>query len=352
MNKDYYNILGVSRGASQEEIKKAYRRLAHKYHPDKGGGDEQKFKEVNEAYQVLGNEKKRREYDRYGQVFGGQGAAGQGEPWGFGGFDNAEINFDFGEIFGDFFGGFGGGRRRQKRGRDISIDLELNFEEAIFGAQRKVLLNKVNQCRECGGEGAAKGTKKIKCGVCQGTGTVKETKRSFIGVFSSLSECGQCQGRGEMPENPCKECRGLGIVKSDAEITINIPPGINNDEMIKISGAGEMVIGGQPGDLYVKLHIKSHSVFRREGRDLLMDMDIPFSEAILGTEKTVNTLDGTIKVKIPPGVDSGEMLKVRGKGIPFERGRGDLIINLRVKTPKRLSRKARKLIEELKEEGI
>jgi len=350
MSKDYYKILGVSQNASQEEIKKSYRRLAHKYHPDKGGGDEEKFKEANEAYQVLGNEKKRREYDRYGQVFGDQGT-GQSEPWGFGNFGGAEVNFDFGEIFGDFFGGFGGGQR-QKRGRDISIDVELNFEEAVFGAQRKVLLNKINQCRECGGEGAARGTKKIKCGVCQGTGTVKETKRSFIGVFSSLSECGQCQGRGEMPEKPCAECRGLGVVKSDAEAAIEIPPGINNDEMIKISGAGEAAAAGRPGDLYIKVHIKPHPVFSREGRNLSMNMDIPFSEAILGAEKTVNTLDGAIKIKIPAGLDSGEMLKVRGKGIPFERGRGDLIINLRVKTPKRLSAKAKKLIEELKEEGI
>lgn len=351
--KDYYKILGVTKSASKEEIKKAYRKLAHEHHPDKTGGDGQHFKEVNEAYQVLGNDRKRKEYDMYGQVFD-EGGGGNG-GWDFGnfsqGFSSGDTGVNFEEIFEGVFGGFGG-RHYARRGRDISIDVELSFEEAVFGAERRVLLNKLNKCARCGGEGVSEGSKKTRCVACRGSGTIKETRRSFIGVFSNLKECDSCHGRGEVPEKPCKECAGLGVVKSDEEVVIRIPAGVNNGEMIKMSGGGEAIYGGVSGDLYIKLHVRDHATFRREGRNLLMDLEIPFSEAVLGCEKNINILDGVIKVTVPNGVDSGEVLRVRGKGVPSERGRGDLLISIKVKTPKRLSRRAKQLMEELKEEGF
>jgi len=367
MSNDYYKILGIAKGASKEEIKKAYRKMAHKYHPDKGGGgDDKKFKEVNEAYQVLGNDKKRMEYDRYGRVFSGNGGFGEGGAggWdindfmrGFGGAHGGQNAShgqasDFGDIFEDIFG-FGGARQTRKRGRDISIDVELSFEESVFGAQRKVLLNKINQCSKCRGDGTEEGTKKSSCDICQGSGTVKETRRSFMGMFTSLKECGKCSGRGAIPDKPCKTCSGSGVVRSSEEVVINIPAGIQKGEMIKITGAGEASSGGVSGDLYVKIHVLPHKTLRREGHNLLMDLDVPFSEAVLGGERVVETLDGSIKVKIPKGIDSGEVLRAKEKGVPYQNGpRGDLLMNVIVRTPKHLSRHAKKLIEELKEEGI
>ncbi len=351
---DYYELLGVSRNASSDDIKKAFRRLAHKYHPDKEGGNEKKFKEINEAYQILSDEKKRAEYDRYGRVFeNGNGGAG-------GGFDFSDwgrfADFDFGDIFEDFFG-FGAERgTRIKRGRDISIDVELPFEEAVFGTTRKVLLTKFSACLVCGSTGAEPHSAMKSCMACAGTGTVRQSRQSFLGALTSLRECKVCMGRGTVPEKPCRECRGAGVVKRSEEVQIAIPYGGQDGEMIKLSGRGEAVTGGIPGDVYVKIHVRPHSVFRREGHDLLMDLEIPLSDALLGAERAVGTLEEKLKVKIPAGIDSGEMLRVRGKGVPFSPPpggkRGDLIIRIVVKTPKRLSKKARELVEELKKEGI
>lgn len=344
--KDYYEILGVSKGATKEEIKKAFRKLAHKHHPDKGG-NEDKFKEINEAYQILSDDRKKAEYDRYGRVFG-EGPQAEG-----GGFDFSDLGgFDFGEIFEDIFN-FGRGGTRIKRGRDISIEVDLRFEEAIFGTERKVLLTKASFCSSCQGTGAATGTKTKICVACNGSGTVRETSKSFFGSLTRIVECSKCHGRGNIPEENCQVCRGGGILSRREEISINIPAGIRDGEIIKLSGSGEAIIGGVAGDLYVRVNVSKHNIFSREGDDLVMDLAIPVSEAILGGERTINAIDGALKLKIPEGIDSGEFLRIRGRGVPRESGkRGDLVIKILVKTPKRLSKKARELVEELKKEGI
>lgn len=370
MAKDYYKILGVEKSASKDEIKKAFRKLAHEFHPDKGGGNDQKFKEASEAYSVLSDDKKRSEYDSYGQSFAGGfnqgGQAGQG----FGGFDfsgfsgqqgggfdfgGQGVEFDLGDIFGEFFGGGGrgGGGRQTVRGRDISIDIELSFTDAVFGVERKILLSKTSVCEECDGSGARKGSETITCHKCNGKGKVHETRKSFLGTFSTVHVCDECHGKGKVPKERCHACRGAGVRKKEQEISVNIPAGIEDGEMIKLSGSGEAVAGGVPGDLYIKIHVRKHPVFRKEGVNLVTDLSLKLSSAILGEEHTMQTLDGEIKVKIPEGVTHGEILRVRGKGVPFEKGkRGDLLIRLQVKLPAKLSKNAKKLVEELKREGI
>jgi len=353
MSQDYYSTLGVPKSASKQEIKKAYRKLAHKYHPDKGTGDEAKFKEANEAYQVLGDEKKRKEYDTYGRVFSGAGG-GQQQEGGFGGFDFSDfgggqgVEFDLGDIFGDIFGGGRSRSQRQKRGRDISIGLEIPFEDSIFGAERKVVLSKISRCDDCKGEGAEPGSKLKKCSVCQGVGKVNQR----LGPFNSVQECPQCLGKGETPEKECSKCRGKGVVPKKEEIEIKIPAGIDDGGVVSLSGMGEAVQGGTSGDLYVRINVKEHNIFTRRGRDLWMDIDIKLSDALLGSEKKIGTLDGEIIMKTPSGVDSGEILRVKGKGVPATGGRGDLMVRVLVKFPKKISNKAKKLIEELRSEGL
>lgn len=355
--KDYYNILGIDRKASKDDIKKAFHKLAHQYHPDKKGGNEAKFKEVNEAYQVLSDDKKRREYDTYGQTWSGQGG-GHGGFEGFGGFGGQGFEgfegVDLGDIFGDIFGG---GRRgsRVERGRDISIDIEISFEESIYGTNRKVLLAKATLCDTCAGSGAKPGTKMKTCVTCNGKGSVTEMQRSFLGTFSTTHECRNCHGKGEIPEEKCKTCSGLGIVKKQEEIAIPIPPGLSDGEMLRMSGKGEAVARGVPGDLYIKIHVKPHALFRREGNNLVMTLDLKLSDALLGATYNVLSLDRKpIELKIPEGVKFGDVLRVKGHGVPNPgRGKtGDLLIHLNIKTPSRLSAKAKKMIEELRGEGI
>ncbi len=356
MAEDYYKILGVEKKASKDDIKKAFRKLAHKYHPDKSGGDEGKFKEVNEAYQVLSNDKKRAEYDMYGNVFNGSGPSGRGQAnWsdfdfsGFGG-GQGGFEFDLGDIFGDIFSG-GGGRAR--RGRDISVDIQISFSESVFGTERKILINKIGRCEECRGTGAATGSKTKKCPTCDGNGKVHETRRSFIGSFSTVKECGACKGRGEIPEHPCQTCHGEGVKKQNEEINVKIPAGIQNGEMIRMSGKGEAIASGISGDLYIKIHVDKHPVFRREGNDLVMNLNIKLSDALLGSEYEVETLDGKIKIKIPEGISFGEILRIRDKGVPIAGGkRGDILITIIINTPKKLSRRAKKLVDELRQEGM
>lgn len=356
---DYYEILGVARNATKEDIKKAFRKLAHKYHPDKSKGDDKKFKEISEAYQVLSDEKRRAEYDAYGRVFGGGGGGGPTPSWDFGnsgfsasGWGNAD--FDINDIFENFFSGQSQRGARTKRGRDISIDIELSFEEAIFGAERRVLLTKSSLCEKCKGFGAEPGSTTQKCSACQGAGKIHETRKSFFGVFTTYKECGKCSGKGSIPEKKCSSCKGDGVLMKNEEVIVKIPSGIQNGEMIKIIGMGEALASGIAGDLYVKIHVAKHSVFRREGENLIMDLDIKMSEAALGCEREIKTLDGVIKIKIPAGVDPGEILRIRGKGVPFyqKSTRGDLIIKLFVRTPKKISKKAKELIEQLKNEGL
>lgn len=361
--KDYYDILGVDRKASGDDIKKAFRKLAHKYHPDKTGGDEAKFKEVNEAYSVLSNEKKRAEYDTYGHVFSGAGGGAGPAGGGFGGFSGFSgfggqgaqgfEEFDLGDIFGEFFGG-GRQSAQVKRGRDISIDLEIPFTESIFGTERTVLLNKTSVCHACKGTGAEEGAGMETCTTCNGQGKIHETRQSFLGVVSTSRECGKCFGSGRVPKVNCKKCSGLGVVKGQSEIKIKIPAGIRNGEMIRMSGTGEAISHGVSGDLYAKIHVKNHPQFVREGDDLTMDLDIKLTDAILGAEYEIRALDGhLIQLKIPAGVAVGEILRVRGKGVPIDAKKsGDLMVKLHVKIPQRISRSARKIIEELKKEGM
>lgn len=359
--KDYYHILGVDKKASQDDIKKAFRKLAHKYHPDKGGSDEAKFKEITEAYSVLSDDKKRREYDTYGQAFPGGAPGGGGQ--GFGGFDfsgfqqgfgNGGVEFDFGDIFGDIFGGGRGGRRGTPRGRDISIDLEIPFKDAVFGTERKVLIAKVSTCEVCTGSGAKSGTELETCATCSGSGRIHETRNSILGQFTNTRVCNVCDGTGKVPKEKCAECKGHGVKRREQEIKINIPAGIDHGEMIRMPQQGEAVKGGVAGDLYVKVHVKPHPVFRREDSNLIMDLPVKLTDALLGTTVPIETLEGKVlEVKIPPMKRAEELLRVRGKGVPMSgNSRGDLIIRLETALPHKLSSKARKALEDLKSEGL
>jgi len=364
MAKDYYSVLGVDKKATKDDIKKAFRKLAHKYHPDKGGTDESKFKEITEAYSVLNDDKKRREYDTYGQSFAGAsgpagGPSGQGNP--FGGFDFSQfqqgfgqggVDFDFGDIFGDMFSGRSA-QRATPRGRDISIDLEISFKDAVFGTTRNVLIAKVSTCDLCHGTGAKPGTELETCKTCNGSGRIHETRNSILGQFTSARICTICEGSGKVPKEKCPECKGHGTNRKEEEIHISIPAGIDNGEMIRLPQQGEAVKTGIAGDLYVKIHVKPHSVFRREGSNLVMNLPIKLTDALLGTTASIETLEGkTLEVKIPPMKRAEELLRVAGKGIPGEGGRGDLIMRLEVALPNKLSSKAKKSVEDLKVEGL
>ncbi|HAO64768.1 TPA: molecular chaperone DnaJ [Candidatus Taylorbacteria bacterium] len=367
MAKDYYEILGVDRKASQDDVKKAFRKLAHKYHPDKQGGDAARFKEASEAYSVLTDDKKRAEYDRFGHSASQQTANGGGRggfaggfnPEDFGGFDFSGAGggseaFDLGDIFSQFFsGGAGGGRTRAPRGRDISIDIELSFAESIFGVDRKVLLTKTSTCATCSGSGAEPGTEFSTCTTCAGKGKIQETKRSMFGQVSVTTNCPTCKGAGKIPKQKCHTCGGAGVTRKQEEISLRIPAGIEDGEMVRLTGSGEAVQGGTPGDLYVKIHVKAHPLFKKEGQNLVVDVSLKLSTALLGGEYSLETLDGKITVVIPAGIAHGEVLRVKNKGVPSERGRrGDILIRISVQLPSKLSRTARNLIEELKKEGL
>lgn len=363
MAKDYYHILGIDKKATKDDIKKAFRRLALKYHPDKGGTDESRFKEITEAYAILSDEKKRREYDTYGQSFAGgsnpSNAAGQA---GFGDFDFSQfqqgfgqggMEFDFGDIFGDMFGGRGGTSRGTPRGRDISIDLEISFKDAIFGTTRTVLIAKVSTCDLCHGTGAKPGTELETCATCNGSGRVHETRHSIFGQFTSVRTCTVCGGTGKIPKEKCPECKGNGTRRKEEEITVSIPAGIDNGEMIRLAGQGEAVKKGTAGDLYVKVHVKPHQIFHREGSNLVMNLPVKLTDALLGVTVSIEILEGkTLEVKIPPMKRAEELLRVAGKGVPSNRGRGDLIIHLEVALPNKLSGKAKDAVEKLKTEGL
>ena len=358
--KDYYQILGVPKNASPEEIKKAYYKLAHKYHPDKGG-DEKKFKEINEAYQVLSDKEKRAQYDRFGRVFEGGGQ----EPgfdfqwvWGrpdidfeFGGFE------DLGEMVEEMFG-FGEPRRRRdlKKGRNIEIDIEIPLEETLKGREKVVTLYKYITCSRCQGTGAEPGTKISECFSCRGTGEVQQIKKTFFGSFTRYTVCPECGGEGYRPEKPCNVCRGEGRVKSEEDIKIFIPAGVDTNQVIKVAGKGDAGRkGGKPGDLYVRIFVKKHPVFARKGDDLYILVPITFSQAALGDEIEIPTLEGkSILLTIPAGSESGKILRISGKGIPHFSGygRGNLYVELIIKTPKKLTKKQKELLEQLRKENL
>ncbi len=376
MPKDYYKTLGIDKNASQDEVKKAFRKMAHQYHPDKGTGDEKKFKEINEAYTVLSNDEKRRRYDQFGSAdaggFGGGQGGGQGgfNGQGFGGFDfsgfqgggygegDGGVEFDLGDIFGDIgniFGGGGrGGRSRQKKGSDISVDIEIDFKESVFGIEKTINLNKTSTCEHCKGSGGEPGTEMKKCATCNGAGQISEMRRSILGTFSSTRMCDDCHGSGKIPKDKCKECHGQGISKKNKTLTFTLPPSIESGQMVRLPGQGEAIFGGASGDLYIRVHVRAHKQFIKKGNDLRTKLDIKLSDALLGAEIKMDTLDGLIEIKIPQGISIGEVLRIKGKGVPYEKNgkRGDLMIDLNILIPKKLSKTAKQMIEELRKEGV
>jgi molecular chaperone DnaJ len=362
---DYYDILGVSKGASDDEIKKAYRKLAHKHHPDKQGGDEKKFKEINQAYQVLSDKSKREQYDRFGKTFDGAGA-GQGAG-GFSGFDFSGFDFggagrqgqggfefdfgggDFEDIFSNIFGGQRGGRGK-KRGNDIQVDIEIDFFEMVNGTEKEIQLRKKTTCDHCQGTGGEPGAKVKTCPTCQGSGRVQKITRSFLGSYSQVSVCPECEGAGQVYEKKCTKCKGAGRVEETQRLKVKIPAGIDDGGVISISGAGEAgEKGSSSGDLYINVRVRPHSDFMRKNLDILSTEYISFSLAALGGETTINTLDGKLILKIPAGTQSGETFRIKNKGVPdvHGRGKGSHLVKIIVRIPKKLSREQKRLIEDL-----
>jgi molecular chaperone DnaJ len=359
---DYYELLGVSKSASQEEIKKAFHKLAHKYHPDKGG-DEKKFKEINEAYQVLSDTQKRQQYDQFGRVFENGAPGGGGDfTWSWqNGAQGQGFDFeDMGDIFENFFSFGGGGRRASrkdiKKGKDIQVEMEIGLEETLKPIERKITLNKQTTCQRCVGKGAEPGSKVNECFSCRGQGQVQQIKKTILGSYTTFATCPECQGEGTKPEKPCNVCRGEGRVKGSEAIDVTIPAGIDNNQAIEIEGKGDAgKKGGRAGNLYVKVFIKKHPVFIRKGDDIYATQEIHYSQAILGDEIEIPALEGTkILLTVPAGTESGKILRVSGKGIPTfaTSHRGNMYVQLIIKTPKKVSRKQKELLEQLKKEGL
>ncbi len=358
--KDYYQILGVSNNASSEEIKKAYYKLAHKYHPHKGG-DGKKFKEINEAYQTLSDKEKRAQYDRFGRVFEGGVGPGFDFTWswgkpGFSGFDFGDFG-DLSEMIEEIFGVGAPKRKRDlKRGRDIKITLEIPLEATLKNQAKEIALSKMILCSRCQGSGAEPGTKIKECFSCRGTGEVQQIKRTFFGSFTRFSICPECRGEGQRPEKPCNVCKVEGRIKGEEKIKIFIPAGVDTNQIIKVEKKGSAGRrGGRAGDLYVRILVKEHPIFERKGDDLYFQVPISFSQAALGDTVEISTLEGKeISVKIPQGTESGTILRISGEGIPHfsSSGKGNLYVGLIVKTPKKLTKKQKELLEKLRENGL
>lgn len=351
--RDYYEVLGVAKTASEDEIKSAYRKLAKKYHPDLNPGNaeaEAKFKEVNEAYGVLSDADKRAKYDQYGTADPQAGFGGDGFSGGFGGFGSGGFSGGFEDIFENIFGGFTGSRRSNnapEQGRDLRVDMELTFEEAAFGAKKEINLTREESCDECGGSGAAKGTTAEVCQACHGSGQVRTTQNTVFGSFSSTQQCTACHGTGRIIRTPCKKCGGKGRIRRARRISINVPAGIDNGQAITLRGEGEQgKRGGAAGDLYVYFSVKPHKLFKRRGNDIYLEVAVSFANAALGAEITVPTLEDSIKYKIPEGTQPGTVFRIRGKGIKRLGGndRGDMYITVGVEIPRRLSSKQKELL--------
>jgi molecular chaperone DnaJ len=348
MSKDYYSVLGVEKSASQDEIKKAFRKAAHKYHPDKESGDEAKFKEINEAYQVLGDEQKRQKYDQFGSgAFDGSGGfGGQGFGGGFHGFQGGVGFEDLGDIFGDIFGG-GRSRQRERRGSDIQVDLDLSINEAIFGVKKEVSLNKPSTCECCSGNGGEPGEGTNTCGTCNGDGVEVFVSRTVFGNIQQKRTCTTCQGSGNVPKKNCTTCHGEGVERKQQTFDVTVPAGVEDGAMLRIRGEGEAVKGGRAGDLFVRLHVSQDKRFERQGTTIITHAQIGFTQAALGDTIEVQTVDGPVDLKIPAGTQSNSQFRLKGKGVPHGRGRGDQIVIVDVMTPKKLSRAQKKLLEEL-----
>jgi molecular chaperone DnaJ len=348
---DYYELLGVSKTASDAELKTAYRRLAMQYHPDRNPNNpeaEAKFKECSEAYSILSDAEKRAAYDRFGHA-AFQGGGGGGNPF-TGGFQGG-FQGDMGDIFGDIFGemfNMGGNRRasRTQRGRDLRYDLSLEFEEAVFGVEREITVRRAETCEDCRGTGAARGKQPQTCAQCKGSGQMRFQQ----GFFSVARTCSACGGTGTVVTDPCKTCSGQTTVEREHKLLVKVPAGVEQDTRIRYSGEGESGrYGGPAGDLYVVLNVKKHRFFERDGDDLHCVMPISFPQAALGTELTIETLEGPETIKVPEGVQSGREFRLRGKGVPHlnERGKGDLVVQIRVATPTKLTKEQKELMKQL-----
>jgi molecular chaperone DnaJ len=360
MNKDYYKILGINRSASAEEIKKAYRQLAHQYHPDRPGGDEKRFKEINEAYQVLSNREKRSQYDQFGTTFDGLG-----KSYGFGGGGGFGFNFDpanfedlnnVGEIFDAFFEGLGVKKRKTYyRGADLEVDLEISLEEAFRGIEKKTAFSGLASCKECSGLGHFAAAGFTKCQTCGGQGEIRENRNTFFGSFSQVRSCAKCFGTGQIPNKMCSACTGTGRVKQAKEVTVTIAPGIRDGQIIKLVGAGEAgERAAAAGDLYVKIKVKPHPIFAVKGNDLFAIKEVSLIDVLLGRKIQIKNISGgVIDLEIPPGANLNNDLRIPGEGMPqlgSIHRRGDLYVRFNIKTPKKFSAKAKKLLDDLKEE--
>jgi molecular chaperone DnaJ len=358
MSKDYYKTLGVDKTASEADIKTAFRKLAHQHHPDKNGnaGNGDKFKEINEAYQTLGNKDKRAQYDQFGSAYQDMGGAGGGNPFGqgFGGFSQQggaqNVDFDLGDIFGSFFGGGGGRGARSPRGQDVQVDVDISLKEAVFGTAQVLSLRKQNSCEPCKGTGADKGTAFETCKTCNGAGRVTTT---ILGQFQTQTACPDCRGKGQQIKTKCGQCHGVGYMDENADIKVEIPAGIDDNQAIRLAGQGNSGgAGSQPGDLYVNVRVKPETGFERQGDDLITKYKIPFTMAALGGDIQVKTIDGEVKLKIPAGTESGKKFILKNKGVTRLRanGRGNQVVQVTVNVPTKLSRKQKKLLEELNQE--
>lgn len=355
--RDYYEVLGISKDASADEIKKAFRKLAVKHHPDKEGGDETKFKEINEAYEVLKDASKRQRYDQFGHAgVGGSssGGAAGGSPFeGFQGFNGQNINFDFGDlgdIFGSFFGG--GQQRSPHRGQDVAMNVTLSFEEAVFGAEKEISLTLDDTCSHCKGNGAEPGHGLKTCGTCKGSGQVNRVMNTMFGQIQQASVCPTCDGRGKVPEKTCSVCHGKGVERKHQAVNLKVPAGIDDGATIRLNGRGEaMKGGGEKGDLYVNIRVKAHKKFTREGSLILSDEHINMVTAALGGEIEVDTVDGELTMKIPAGTQSGTDFKLSDHGVPHLRGggRGAHIVTVHVDTPTKLTKRQKELLSELEQ---
>lgn len=343
--RDYYEVLGVNRNASSEDLKSAFRTLARKYHPDvnKEADAEEKFKEINEAYAVLSDAEKRRAYDQFGHA--GVNGAGGVPDW---------TSMDFADIFGEFFGfATGSSRQRQnapRRGQDLAYTISLSFEEAIFGVEKEIEITRDEACSTCNGKGAEPGSNPVKCSTCGGRGEVRQVRQTFLGSMVQVTTCPNCGGRGEIISNPCHTCRGRGLERKTVKKNVSIPGGVDSGTQIRLAGEGQPGINGGPtGNLYVEIKVKSHKFFRRKGNDILLDLDINVAQATLGAEIEIPTVDGPAKLTIPAGTQPGKVFTLRGKGSPILRstGRGDQLIIINVEVPSKLTPDQRKLFEDL-----
>ncbi len=358
MKKNYYKILGVDQKATQSEIRKAYHKLAHQFHPDKGG-DEKKFKEVNEAYQILSSQEKRAQYDRFGRVFEKGAQPGFDFQWSWGG-NNPGFEFnveDLSDLVEEMFG-FGGPKRKKdlKKGSNIKIDIEVDLVDALKGIEKNIVILKQINCFRCKGIGAEPETKVVECFSCRGTGHVQEVKKTFLTSFTRYIVCPECRGEGYRPEKPCNVCRGEGRMKGKDEIAIFVPAGVDTNQLIRVEGKGNAGRkNGKPGDLYIRVLVKYHAQFKRQGDDLYVSVPIMFSQAVLGDKVDVVTLEGdTIELKIPAGIESGKVFRISKKGIPHfsGRGRGSLYVTLNIQTPKKLTKEQKDLLRRLRVEKI